>query len=485
MHVRDLVWWSHIFQNPVWRPPPPCAMYCRTGILFLCCLAATVESFQGFFTSDGSVRIVLNSSTVDKVLWLWNNAAPYIDTWFYDASHVRSFLVNANFFKGFCEAQDLLTPYGRSRFLISTRKLLLDHGKNHSRVVRAPTSHWKWNEPSPTSISFRISAWGAKHFMPCGVLLINFDTRESYMNFLYNKSAFYEDLCHLKSKCFPVGTYLPITSSATFKLKFGSFYRNQQAMIVNEGVMVDGTVSEIIDALSLLKYYPSLNMNLNSNSELMCKYAKRSLCNFGLAGRSAVFRYLRSLPLPLYRMKELFLCSAMLNNTSFRIYFDVALPLYTYNEIYVHPEIIVIDPLAHIYIEDHLVSISEVMRDHWITYTILKYKFHIIISLITFFIIKFCLKERYYNFICFFFKCFFFVCVTCVCIYILIFVFERFVLRLFFLLLSHIQELIKSGNWYLYFPFSVIIYEYFTEIVQFISALALLLKWCLKVSKPT
>ena len=202
--------------------------------------------------TDSGVRIVLNSSTVDKVFS--NNQDLYVDTFFYDASYVRSHLVNANFFKGFCEAQDLPTPHERSSILLSTRKLLLkvdgrrEFGVESSsilvstrklllkvgrrrefRVVRSPLSN-----------SFRISACGAKHFMPCGVLLINFHTWKSYRNFLNNKSAFYEDLCHLESKCFPFGTYLPITSSATyFELKLGSFY--QQAMIVYESLMLDVT----------------------------------------------------------------------------------------------------------------------------------------------------------------------------------------------------------------------------------------------------
>ena len=365
-------------------------MYCCTGILFLCFLAATVKSFQDFLASDNGIRIVLNSSTVDKILE--NNAALYIGTGFYDASYVRSCLVNANFFKGFCEAQDLLTLHQRSHVLTSTRKLLLD-GKN--QLVRVP---FKLKYPPPKSISFRISAWGAKHFMPCGVLLINFHTRTSYSNFLYNKSAFYEDLCHLESKCFPVGTYLPITSSATFELGFEGDYTYEQAMIVNEGVMVDGTVSEFINAeslLALVRVKRLIDLGL-FDLKSVCKFAKQHLCNYGLAGRSAVFRYLPSLS---NNMNDLFLCSAMINITSLRIYYYIALPGHGHSKMDVHPEIIVIEPLS--YIGDHLVSISEGMRDPRIIYTLSKCIFPLIISLFIilflflFYIVNYCLKKQF------------------------------------------------------------------------------------------
>ena len=353
-------------------------MYCLlTGILFLWFLAATVES-RFSFISDRGVRIFLNSSTVSNLFWR-NSALYNADTiFFFDSTHVESYMVNANFFKDFCEAQDLLTPHERSHVLISTRKLLLDGGKNQFRVpVRAPTGQ---NDPPPTSISFRLSAWGAKHYMPCGVLLINFDTRKSYMNFLYNKSAFYEDLCHLKSKCLPVGTYLPLTSSATFEVGFGRYY--QQAMIVNEGVMVDGTVSEIIDAESLLGTFRNYNVRgLNINPALVCKYAKRSLCNYGLAGRSAVFRYLPSATY--YHDEFLHLCSSKMFNNTVLFDFKVALPLE--NEIYVHSEVVVIKPLrTHFFFEDDPVNISEVTRDPRVIHTIEKYRFLIIISFIVF-----------------------------------------------------------------------------------------------------
>ena len=143
--------------------------------------------------------------------------------------------------------------------------------------------------------------------MPCGVLLINFPSEKSYSNFFHNKSAFYEDLCHLESKCFPVGTYLPLTSSATFDLKWTRY--NRQAMIIHEKIMIDGIVSEIIDAGNLLKFTRWAPISNN----LVCKYAKQSLCNYGLAGQSAVFRYLPSLPSRIDN-DDLHLCSMMFNN---------------------------------------------------------------------------------------------------------------------------------------------------------------------------
>ena len=451
--MRYLVGWSPYYSSP--SCDVTCAMYCCTGILFLCFVAATVKSFhdQNLLTYYGGLRIVLNSSTVYNVFR--NKAALY--TRFYDASFVSSLLVNANFFKGFCEAQDLLTPYERSHVLLSTRKLLLD-GKNQSRVVRAAPT--RQNDPPPTSISFRISAWGAKHFMPCGVLLINFDTRKSYMNFLYNKSSFYEDLCHLKSKCFPVGTYLPITSSATFELGFGSYY--QQAMIVNENLMVDGTVSQIIDAETLLETFKEV-LGLNINPALVCKYAKRSLCNYGLAGQSAVFRYLPSPPSRIDNDNFFHLCSMMFNNTDL-IDFKVALP--RRNKIYVHPEIIVIKPLTHF--EDHQVSISEVMRDLRVIHTIIvKYQFPIIISLIVFFITC-CLK-----------KYFFFLAYTVLtysfnyCLFFLILLFVVLIVKIIREL-----ELIKLVYECGCFLISIVIYHYLQ--LEVIPVLSLLLK----VNKP-
>ena len=239
-------------------------------------------------------------------------------------------------------------------------------------------------------------------------------------------------------------------------------------------------MSPFIDAKTFLRAAKVPGTNVNP--KLICKYAKQSLCNYGLAGRSAVFRYLPSLPIPLYNMNDLFhLCSAIFNNTSLRIYFDVALP--AYNKIYVHPEIIVIEPLAY---TDYIVSITEVMMDPRVMYTILTYKFHIIISLITFFIINCCLKKQFYILtgiiLIYCFKLFAYFSIV-----LIVFRVFHFVHDSFFPVIFHDRELLKeSVIWYFSFPVSVIINHYLPEIVQVISALALLLlKWCLKVSKPT
>ena len=361
-------------------------------MLLLCVLAATVltvsvNSFLSPHTSGGGVRIVFTSSAI---LRFSNNAALFDLYTFNDLISVRSALVKANFFERFCEAQDLLTPYDRSRVLLSTRKLLLDGDGKKFRVHDGNGGHLDEDGyifsdiPSPSSISFRISAWGAKRFMPCGVLLINFPSEESYNNFFHNKSAFYEDLCNLESKCFPVGTYLPLTSSATFDLEWTRY--NRQAMIIHEKIMIEGIVSEIIDAGNLLIFtLPSLT---NIDPASVCKYAKQSLCNYG---GSVVFRYLPSLPSGIDNDYFLHPCSMMFNNDL--IDFKVALPWY--NKIDAHPEIIVIEPLTDF--EDHLVSsISEVMRDLRVIYTIIvKYQFPIIISLIVFFITC-CLKKYFF-----------------------------------------------------------------------------------------
>ena len=442
-------------------------------MLLLCVLAATVLTVNSVLhTSDDGVRIIFESSTI---LRFSNNAA--LSYTFNDLTSVRSTLVEANFFKGFCEAQDLLTPFERSRVLLSTRKLLLPRdrdGKKFHVHVQIPIYDgcYFYGEklyscapsPSSNSKSFRISAWGAKRFMPCGVLLINFPSEESYNNFFHNKSAFYEDLCHLESKCFPAGTYLPLTSSASFDLERTGY--NQQAMIIHEKIMIDGIVSEIIDAHTLLMF---LRIPIANPHGLACIYAKRSLCNYGLAGRSAVLRYLPSLP-PRIDFNFFHKCSVMFNNTVF-IDFVVGLP--RHNKIYVHPEIIVVEPLTDF--EDHLVSISEFMRDirviHTI-HTIAQYQFPILISLIIFFIITCCLKKQLsdltYTVLTYCFK---------FCLFVLIFLFIMHLINVRYKPFLHKYELTDLVYAYVSFPvsivISIIIYHY---LLLKVLALPLLLK---------
>ena len=125
----------------------------------MCVLAATVLTVNSVLhTSDGGVRIVFKSSTI---LRFSNNAA--LSYTFNDLTSVRSTLVEANFFKGFCEAQDLLTK--RSRILLSTRKLLLDGDGNKFRVHNGNCGHLDEDTPPPSSItSFRIICLGCKTF---------------------------------------------------------------------------------------------------------------------------------------------------------------------------------------------------------------------------------------------------------------------------------------------------------------------------------
>ena len=178
-----------------------------------------------------------------------------------------------------------------------------------------------------SSISFRISAWGAKREMSCGVLVINFATLESYNNFLNGKSEEYD---HLESKCFQVVTNTPLLSSATFYLnKTGLYY--YAAKIVDGNNKVDANVS---GSLFLNTPIPTTK---NITETEYCKYAKQSLCSHGLAGQSAVLRYFLSRPM---EISNISVCHAMYDNKTLIEFGVVAIP-HMYND-YFHPEIIVL-----------------------------------------------------------------------------------------------------------------------------------------------
>ena len=240
---------------------------------------------------------------------------------FDDVSSVRTYLLDAAFFKGFCNTlAPVSTTYTGKKCvenLLPPQKLSVK--RQQDKESRVPFNYFGGNIPiyfyengcNESYISIHISAWGAKRNMSCGVLLINFATQESYNDYLNGKSEEYD---HLESKCFQVGTHTPLFSSATFHLNKTGMYR-QAAKIVDGNITVHANVSA---SLFLNTTIPTTK---NITETEYCKYAKQTLCSHGLAGRSAVLRYFSLQPL---KIDNISVCHAMCKlvlpqNTLFQI----------------------------------------------------------------------------------------------------------------------------------------------------------------------
>ena len=316
---------------------------------------------------------------------------------FVDVSSVRTNLLDAAFFKGFCTTRPpVSTTYTGKKCvekLIPAQKLSVKRQQD-DKESRVPLrlNYFGANNPiyvfadgcnESYVLSFRISAWGAKRNESCGVLVINFATLESYNNFLNGKSEEYD---HLESKCFQVGTNTPLLSSATFYLnKTGLYY--YAAKIVDGNIKVDVDVSR-----SLFRNTPILTTKNITETEY-CKYAKQILCSHGLAGQSAVLRYFSSQPM---EIDNISVCHAMYDNETLIEFGVVAIP-HMYND-YFHPEIIVLESQSVLNTINTIGMILDLMLDpaRFISGILLKHKILIICIVI---IIVFVLKKTTIYFI--------------------------------------------------------------------------------------
>ena len=363
------------------------------------CFQLAASTMKENFGSDiTTISMVFNSSAVRTLRQY--HSIKFLNS-FDDSTSVPSTLLDATFFKGFCNTRaPTSTSYERRnlpKHIPPRRWLILvptAWQQNHSKILRMSLNYYGGHIPvlvddsgKESFIRFRISAWGAKRFMPCGVSLFNFPTARSYINFFNNKSAFYENLCHLESKCFPVGTHLPVTKFATFYLnQTGTYYR--QAMIVKANITVDALVSGTI---GFHNTYVAITENITE--KVSCKNAKQNLCYHGLEEQVAVLRYLPSVP-SIIADHNISVCYAMYDNTTLIKFGIVAMPLHNR---YVDSEIIVIEPLTGI--EDHhLIRLIKLMIDDP---TITKHPFPIMVSLgvIIFFIFSCCLQSVFIYFI--------------------------------------------------------------------------------------
>ena len=358
----------------------------------MCFQLAASSMKANFGNYDATICMVFNSTAVRTL----RTARSFhrLDS-FVDSTSVPTTLLGATFFKGFCNTSAPTSTSYETKKLpkhIPPKRLLwvpTSWQHDHINIWYVSFNYYGADRPvlvedsgKENLIRFRISAWGGKRFMPCGVLLFNFPTIESYNNFLNNKSAFYQDLCHLESKCFPVGTHLPVTKSATFFLnQTGTYYR--QAMIVKANITVEALVS---GTLGLHKTFVVTTENITET--VFCKYAKRIICHHGLEGQGAVLRYLPSVPSRIadYNISD---CYAMYDNTTLIKFGIVAMPLHNR---YVDSEIIVLEPPTGII--DHLISLTKFIDDPRVN-SITKHPFSTIASLavIIFFICSCCLQS--------------------------------------------------------------------------------------------
>ena len=342
----------------------------------LCYLTATVTATSE--REPSGIRITFNSSVVWR-LQLYHSAK--FGKSFDDASSVHTTLLDAAFFKGFCKT---LAPVSTSFKLKNAERLIPPKNlsvkrQQDDKESRVPFNYYGGNIPifveccNESFISFHISAWGAKRNMSCGVLLINFATRESYRDFL---SGELEEYDHLESKCIQVGTNTPLLSSVTFYLNKTGYYQ-QAAKIVDGNITVDANVS------GSLFYNHHIPTTKNITETEYCKYAKQSLCSHGLAGQSAVLRYFSSQPMEINNSS---VCHAMYDNKTLIEFGVVAFPR-MYND-YFHPEIIVLKSQTDSQDHDNIIiKIIEHMSDHRFVSSIFKYKIPII-SFIIFFVLK-------------------------------------------------------------------------------------------------